>query len=259
MFRFRRRRLVPSMAGVFCADCVHVYVSPMQKDDWDVVFAQSERVEESLLKQLGSAYEGMKFAFFPSVKAGGKPIVLKCTKVEAYVENSENNSKNSQVFPSVVRLAPNTELIVAPPAKEDKKSSEEDTLQSDDDEEEEKMKSFCARVQRPTYHILDELTVKINRDFKATNDAIINDFNCELSGIALLQVSKDKNEQVLPCREGRLCRVRIYSEERKFRNERSALVQIKYSSRTLTTRSRGFAEIDHGLYGNRSRRYGCVE
>tara|TARA_B100000530_G_scaffold282453_1_gene196243 strand:- start:3681 stop:7508 length:3828 start_codon:yes stop_codon:yes gene_type:complete len=207
-----------------------VYVSPMQKDDWDVVFAQSDRVEESLLKQLGSAYEGMKFAFFPSVKAGGKPIVLKCTKVEAYVENSENNSKNSQVFPSVVRLAPNTELIVAPPAKEDKKSSEEDTLQSDDDEEEEKMKSFCARVQRPTYHILDELTVKINRDFKATNDAIINDFNCELSGIALLRVSKDKNEQVLPCREGRLCRVRIYSEERKFRNERSALVQIKYSS-----------------------------
>ena len=96
-----------------------VHVSPMRKDDWDVVFAQSDRVEESLLKQLGSAYDGMKFPFFPSVQAGGKPVVLKCTKVEAYVESSENNSKNSQVFPSVVRLAPNTELIVAPPAKED--------------------------------------------------------------------------------------------------------------------------------------------
>ena len=32
-----------------------------------------------------SAYEGM-LAFFPSVKAGGKPIVLKCIKVEALVK-----------------------------------------------------------------------------------------------------------------------------------------------------------------------------
>ena len=209
-----------------------VHVSPMQKDDWDVVFAQSDRVEESLLKQVGSAYDGMKFPFFPSIQAGGKPVVLKCTKVEAYVESSENDnsnndSKNSQVFPSVVRLAPNTELIVAPPARED---VPKDGMQDDDEKEEEKMKSFCARVQRPMYHILDELMVKIDRDFKAMNDEIIDDFNCELSGIALLRVSKDKNEEMLPCREGQLCRVRIYSEEKKFRNDRSALVRIKYTS-----------------------------
>ena len=211
-----------------------VHVSPMRKDDWDVVFAQSDRVEESLLKQLGSAYDGMKFPFFSSVQAGGKPVVLKCTKVEAYVESSENNSKNSQVFPSVVRLAPNTELIVAPPAKEDVTGDElRDGGDDDDDDgekEEEKMKPFCARVQSPTYHILDELTVKVDRDFKAMNDSIIDDFNCELSGVALLRVSKDKNEQELPCREGQLCRVKIYSEEKKFRNDRSALVRIKYSS-----------------------------
>ena len=212
-----------------------VHVSPMRKDDWDVVFAQSDRVEESLLKQLGSAYDGMKFPFFPSVQAGGKPVVLKCTKVEAYVESSENNSKNSQVFPSVVRLAPNTELIVAPPAKEDVTGDElrdgdDDDDDDDGEKEEEKMKPFCARVQSPTYHILDELAVKVDRDFKAMNDATIDDFNCELSGVALLRVSKDKNEQELPCREGQLCRVKIYSEEKKFRNDRSALVRIKYSS-----------------------------
>jgi len=241
-----------------------VHVSPMRKDDWDVVFAQSDRVEESLLKQLGSAYDGMKFPFFPSVQAGGKPVVLKCTKVEAYVESSENNSKNSQVFPSVVRLAPNTELIVAPPAKEDVTGDElrdgDDDDDDDGEKEEEKMKPFCARVQSPTYHILDELAVKVDRDFKAMNDATIDDFNCELSGVALLRVSKDKNEQELPCREGQLCRVKIYSEEKKI-SQRPLCARANkiFLARTLTTRPRGVVESNHESSRNRSRRYGCVE
>lgn len=79
-----------------------VTVSPLSADDWEAVLGQAEAMEATLLSQIGLAALGQAVPFY--APGGGKPLSLRVLSINP-----------SDV--AVVRLAPDTELIVEPWSK----------------------------------------------------------------------------------------------------------------------------------------------
>ncbi|KAL6858720.1 hypothetical protein ACP4OV_017722 [Aristida adscensionis] len=105
-----------------------VSIEPFSEDDWEILESRAELAEETILKQVGIVYEGMKF-----------PLWLDGHNIVKFVVVSSCPEK------SVVQLMPGTEVAVAPKKREKEKSSQD--VRKDDALKEQVKKKAVLRVQ----------------------------------------------------------------------------------------------------------------
>ncbi|WVZ91724.1 hypothetical protein U9M48_037857 [Paspalum notatum var. saurae] len=84
-----------------------VSIEPYSEDDWEILESRADLAEETILKQVGIVYEGMKF-----------PLWLDGHNIVKFVVVSSSPRK------SVVHLVPGTEVAVAPKKRKEKPSQD---------------------------------------------------------------------------------------------------------------------------------------
>ncbi|TVU04575.1 hypothetical protein EJB05_47691, partial [Eragrostis curvula] len=82
-----------------------VSIEPFSEDDWEILESRADLAEETILKQVGIVYEGMKF-----------PLWLDGHNIVKFVVVSSCPAK------TVVQLVPGTEVAVAPKKRKEKSS-----------------------------------------------------------------------------------------------------------------------------------------
>ncbi|KAL6646354.1 hypothetical protein ACP70R_017962 [Stipagrostis hirtigluma subsp. patula] len=86
-----------------------VSIEPFGEDDWEILESRADLAEETILKQVGIVYEGMKF-----------PLWLDGHNIVKFVVVSSRPEK------SVVQLMPGTEVAVAPKKRDKKERPSQD-------------------------------------------------------------------------------------------------------------------------------------
>uniref|UniRef100_A0A804NPM2 Peroxisomal ATPase PEX1 n=1 Tax=Zea mays TaxID=4577 RepID=A0A804NPM2_MAIZE len=84
-----------------------ISIEPYSEDDWEILESRADLAEETILKQVGIVYEGMKF-----------PLWLDGHNIVKFVVLSSFPEK------TVVQLVPGTEVVVAPKKRKEKPSQD---------------------------------------------------------------------------------------------------------------------------------------